>query len=125
MSCCLTHAAPPAAGAEASAFAAEGDEVLKVTGLTLSPQEPMGQDPTAEILFELFYDEVWEGASCILLDLFFERKPVVLDEPIEGRLFRLVSGVGELIFCKICVGHTGGGLLCKPAATIACLLDGA
>lgn len=109
MSCGLTHSAAPTGGAEASAFATERDEVLVVAGLTLDAQETVGKDPAAEVLVKFPDHEIWKRISGILLNLILERQPVVLDELVKDRFFRFVSGVGELFFCKIGIGHTREG----------------
>jgi hypothetical protein len=101
MNCGLTHAPGSAARAEATAFATEGYQALKVTRFAPSTQESMSQDPTTEVLIELLDHEIRQGIASVLLDLGPKREPVVLDDFVEKGLFGLVPVVGVLFDCGI------------------------
>ncbi len=96
-----------------------------VAGLALNAQKTVSQDPAAQVLVKFLDHEIRERIAGILLNLLLEREPVVLDEFVENRFFRLVSGVGELFFCKVGVGHEREWWLCNWAVTMASLSDGA
>ncbi len=91
----LTHSSAATAGTESSSFAAKGYQVLQVASLALDSQKPMGQDSAAQVLVELLDDEVWEWVPGIAHDLILKLEPIVLDDFVEDRLFRLVPGIGE------------------------------
>lgn len=86
-----------------------------VTALALAPQEPMSQDPAAQVLVELFDHEVWKRVPGILDDLILELEPVVLDDSVEDRPFGLVPGIGELLECGVGFDHRLAGLAILPA----------
>ena len=95
----LTHAPSAAAGAESPAFTTERHQVFEVAGLTLGPQESMGQDPTSQILIKLFDHEIRQAVPSLLFNLFLKREPVVLDDFVEGCFLGLVPGIGVGFCC--------------------------
>ncbi|CAM6000751.1 unnamed protein product [Sphagnum balticum] len=102
----LAHAPGAAAWAKASALAAEGDQVFGMARFALGAQESVGQNPAAQIPFELFDDEIRQWVAGVSLDLLPKREPIVLDDFVECRLFGPVSTVVVPFNCG-CVCHRG------------------
>lgn len=75
--------------------------MFELAGLTLGPQKPVRQNPTAEILIKLFDHKVRQWIPGIIFDLVLKCEPVVLDNFVEDRFFGLVSGVGVLFERRI------------------------
>ena len=64
----LRHTPATAAGAKSAFFTGEGDKVFIATRLAFGPQESRSQDPALEILPELFFDEVRQRTTALLMD---------------------------------------------------------
>jgi len=65
--------------------------------LALGTQKAVGQDPAAQVLFELFDHEVWKVVAGVANDLRLEGAPVLFDKFVESCLFGLVPLVSELL----------------------------
>jgi hypothetical protein len=107
MSCGLAHAPSAAAGAESPAFTSERYQVFEVAGLTLSPQESMGQDPTSQIRIKLFDHEIRQAArpqpsrAKVLRQSWKDQVRNLIDEKkalhshFQGRKIGLIMNVGD------------------------------
>ena len=59
-------------GTEPPAFTAKGHKLFMLAGLTLNPQEPMGQDAAFEELIEFLFDKFRESILIIPVHLLVE-----------------------------------------------------
>ncbi len=57
----------------------------------LGPQKSVRQDPTSQILVELFDHEVWQWVPQVLFNLSQEREPASLDQFVECGFFGFVA----------------------------------
>ena len=92
-----THPPGTTACAKSAAFTAKGDKHLVMALLALSAQKAMGQDPAAQVLFELYVHEVRERGAGVANDLGLESAPVFLDELVERGLLRFTPLKRELL----------------------------
>jgi hypothetical protein len=86
----------------------------------LGSQTAVGQNPAAQIRFELLDDEVWQRRAGLAHDLGFETSPVLLHELIEACPLGLVAFIGELFgnflrhgslrLCKLATLCSGAGV---------------
>ena len=57
----------------------------------LGSQEPVGKNPAAKVLFELFNHKIWKWIAQVMLHLLLERGPVGLDQFVECSFFGFVA----------------------------------
>jgi hypothetical protein len=86
------HPARPAAGAEATALAAEGDQILIVTGLTPNPEETVIEPPTFQVFLKFLRDVGWQVLA-LAGQFSLELGPVLPDDLVEQRRFGPVAAV--------------------------------
>lgn len=84
------HASRPATGAEAAAFATEGNQVLDVTRLTAHPQKAMFQPAAFEVILELAL-HIARQLPVPLRQMGDEGRVVLLNNLVEQRLFGPVA----------------------------------
>ncbi len=101
MCCCFCHPPGSAARTESSFFAAECHQHLVRAIGTLSPQKSVRQNPTAQILFELFVHKIWQWIPQVAFHLLQERQPVALDQLVECSFFGFVA----LVVIRLGIGY--------------------
>ena len=95
---------PPAGGAEAAAFAGEGDEALGPAVRAAEASEAVGEDAAGEEAAQLALDEAGDAAIVgALRDVGEEGLEVLADEVVQRAVLRLAPGVGA-------AGEMGGEL---------------
>ena len=77
------HATRPATGTEATAFAAEGDQILGVTGLAARPQKPVLKTAAFEVILELPSD-IRRQLPALLHQMGSEYRVILVDESCPG-----------------------------------------
>lgn len=82
--------------------------------LALCAQKAVGQNPAAQVLFELLGHEIWQSIAGVAHHLGLKGAPVLLDKLVEERLFRLVPLIGELLW--VFFDHRFG--VCKAALVL-------
>ncbi len=86
------HAAAAAGGAEAAAFAREGDQAVVAAGVAVDAEEPMGEHAALEICPDLAFDEAGDG-SALRSRSGEEGQELRADDFVQEGLFGLVAGV--------------------------------
>jgi len=111
VSCGLTHAPSATAWAKSPALTTECHQVLESAGLALDSEEPIGQNPAPQELFELLDHKIRQWVAGVALNLLPKWQPVLLHDFVENCLFGLVALIGVLG----CAGNFGHTHLQSPA----------
>lgn len=80
--------------------------------LTLSPQEPVGQDAALQELVKLLFHKVWQTTAMLMFQLLAEAQEILLDELVKKRLFRPAPFIACFRGNELWVDK-GHALLCK------------